>query len=136
MSPKELTAQLGQKVELTCEVRVSTSQGCSWLFQDRNSVPPKLTFIAYVPSRGQTKLGERQDSQQFSAKKNGDKYILTLSKFRKGDEGYYFCSAISNSVMHFSPLVPVFLPGLDAEIPPGCWGSHLNMFHTQMPSPS
>ncbi|XP_055473213.1 T-cell surface glycoprotein CD8 alpha chain, partial [Psammomys obesus] len=109
ISSKESAAQLGQKVELACEVRISTSQGCSWIFQDGSSAPPKLKFIAYVSSLGQSKGIDKQDVKHFSAKKTGDKYILTVSEFSKKHEGYYFCSSISNSVMYFSRLLPVFL---------------------------
>ncbi|XP_021514652.1 T-cell surface glycoprotein CD8 alpha chain [Meriones unguiculatus] len=109
ISSKESAVQLGQKVELACEVQISTSQGCSWLFQDGSSEPPKLKFIAYVSSMGQPKGIDKQDAKYFSAKKTGDKYILTVSGFSKKQEGYYFCSSISNAVVYFSRLLPVFL---------------------------
>ncbi|XP_051010603.1 T-cell surface glycoprotein CD8 alpha chain [Acomys russatus] len=117
MLPTKLDAQLGQKLELTCEVRQSTTvQGCSWLFQSRSSTTPKPIFIAYT-STSRFKLGEKVDEKLFSARKSGSKYILTLSKFSTEHEGYYFCSATSNSMMYFSPLVPVFLPGPFTTIP-------------------
>lgn len=118
MSPKKMDAELGQKVVLTCEVMLSTSQGCSWLFQSSSSELPQPTFVVYISST-RTKLNEKLDEKLFSAQKVKDqsKYTLTLNKFSKENQGYYFCSVTSNSAMHFSPLVPVFQKGLGAEVP-------------------
>uniref|UniRef100_A0A8C2LCC9 T-cell surface glycoprotein CD8 alpha chain n=1 Tax=Cricetulus griseus TaxID=10029 RepID=A0A8C2LCC9_CRIGR len=107
MSPKKVITQLGEKVELSCQVLLTTSQGCSWLFQKEGS-GIKPTFLVYVSSTRE-KRNEDLHSIKFSGKKNGDKYTLTLENFRKESEGYYFCSVTGNSVVHFSPLVPVFL---------------------------
>lgn len=107
LSPKKVDAEIGQEVKLTCEVLRDTSQGCSWLFQNSSSELPQPTFIIYVSS-SRSKLNDKLDPNLFSARKETNKYILTLSKFSTKNQGYYFCSITSNSVMYFSPLVPVF----------------------------
>ncbi|XP_015419584.1 PREDICTED: T-cell surface glycoprotein CD8 alpha chain, partial [Myotis davidii] len=100
---------VGQPMELYCEVLLSTSgSGCSWLFLEPGAArsPTFLMFISKV--RGKPV----PDSSRFSGAKVGnDRYSLTLNSFRQEDEGYYFCSVLSNSIMYFSPFVPVFLPG-------------------------
>ncbi|XP_014385717.1 PREDICTED: T-cell surface glycoprotein CD8 alpha chain, partial [Myotis brandtii] len=88
--------------------------GCSWLFLEPGAArsPTFLMFISKV--RG--KPAQVPDPSRFSGAKVGDdRYSLTLNSFRKEDEGYYFCSVLSNSIMYFSPFVPVFLPGPGAE---------------------
>lgn len=109
MLPTKLEAKLGEKIKLECEVLTSTASGCSWLFESRSSQVPNPTFIAYV-SLTRSKLSEKLDPKLFNAHKQDSKYILTLSKFSPEHEGYYFCAITSNSMLHFSPLVPVFLP--------------------------
>ncbi|KAK7806585.1 hypothetical protein U0070_017190 [Myodes glareolus] len=100
--------ELGKELKLKCSVRLSTTQGCSWLFQkDGSGVKP--TFLLYRSTR--LKVNDELDANKFSGEKNGNEYTLTLKKFGEEDQGYYFCSATSNSVVYFSPLLPVFLPG-------------------------
>ncbi|XP_021021161.1 T-cell surface glycoprotein CD8 alpha chain [Mus caroli] len=105
--PKKMDAELGQKVELVCEVLGSISQGCSWLFQNSSSELPQPTFLVYIAS-SHDKITWKEELKLFSAKRDTNKYVLTLNKFSKENEGYYFCSVISNSVMYFSSLVQVF----------------------------
>ncbi|CAH7139980.1 Cd8a [Phodopus roborovskii] len=108
MLPKKVVAQPGKEVTLSCEVLLPISQGCSWLFQKEGS-GVKPTFLFYLSST--RKVGNKNlPSFAISANKNGNKYTLTLSTFTKENEGYYFCSVTGNSVVYFSPLVPVFLP--------------------------
>lgn len=67
------------------------------------------------------KVNDELDANKFSGDKNGNEYTLTLKKFGEKDQGYYFCSTTSNSVVYFSPLLPAFLPGLRTGVPsPGC----------------
>ncbi|XP_005076140.1 T-cell surface glycoprotein CD8 alpha chain [Mesocricetus auratus] len=108
MSPKKVVTQLGNKVELSCQVLLTISQGCSWIFQKEGS-GVKPTFLIYLSSTRETRNRDLH-SIRVSGKKNGDKYTLTLENFSKEFEGYYFCSVTGNSVVYFSPLVPVFLP--------------------------
>ncbi|OBS83262.1 hypothetical protein A6R68_22736 [Neotoma lepida] len=108
MSPKKVVAQLGKEVKLTCQVRMPTSQGCSWLFQEHGS-GMRPTFLIYLSST-RKKLKDNLDPQEISGEKNGDQCTLTLKKFREESQGYYFCSVTGNSVVYFSSLVPVFLP--------------------------
>lgn len=118
ISPKKVDAELGQKVELVCEVMWTTSQGCSWLFQNSSSELSQPTFVVYIASSHSKITWNNHVVQQlFSAKRDTRKYILTLNKFSKENEGYYFCSVTSNSVMYFTSLVPVFQKGLEAEVP-------------------
>uniref|UniRef100_A0A673V2J2 T-cell surface glycoprotein CD8 alpha chain n=1 Tax=Suricata suricatta TaxID=37032 RepID=A0A673V2J2_SURSU len=117
MSPGKVDAKLGQSVELQCEVLLtSVTSGCTWLFQ-RNEPASRPIFLAYL-SRSRTKLADGLDSNRISGRRIDDtRYGLTLNRFRKEDEGYYFCSVVGNSVLYFSSFVPVFLPvetsGLD-----------------------
>lgn len=121
MSPPNVVAERGENVKLICKVLLSTSQGCSWLFQKPGDVLAP-TFLIYLSST-RKKSNDNLNSNQISGEKNGDQYTLTLSKFSEENQGYYFCSVTSNSVVYFSPLVPVFLPGLGAQVSsPGCWG--------------
>nr|QLF95855.1 CD8aLck-eGFP [Cloning Vector pBMNZ-mCD8aLck-eGFP] len=108
--PKKMDAELGQKVDLVCEVLGSVSQGCSWLFQNSSSKLPQPTFVVYMASsHNKITWDEKLNSSKlFSAMRDtNNKYVLTLNKFSKENEGYYFCSVISNSVMYFSSVVPV-----------------------------
>lgn len=108
MSPPNVVAERGENVKLICKVLMSTSQGCSWLFQKPgNGLAP--TFLIYLSS-SRKRPNDNLYSNQIFGEKNGDEYTLTLSKFSEENQGYYFCSVTSNSVVYFSPLVPVFLP--------------------------
>lgn len=115
MTPRAMPAALGQPMELHCEVLMSTSgSGCSWLFLEPGAArsPTFLMFISKV--RGKPV----PDSSRFSGAKVGsDRYSLSLNSFRQEDEGYYFCSVLSNSIMYFSPFVPVFLPAKPTTTP-------------------
>lgn len=114
MWPKDgVTAQLGQQVTLRCEVLPRAQQGCSWLFQ-RPEPRSSPVFLMYIPSttNAQAKLAEDLNPTQISGKKVSDTCFLTLHKFRKEEEGYYFCFVMNNYKIYFSPFVPVFTPGL------------------------
>lgn len=107
---------LGQQVTLKCEVLRSTSmQGCSWLYQ-KPGAPTSPIFLMYISSR--SKLAAGLDSKRISGlKTHDDVYSLTFNDFQEKDQGYYFCSVLSNSELHFSPLVPVFLPAKPIKTP-------------------
>nr|1NEZ_G Chain G, T-cell surface glycoprotein CD8 alpha chain [Mus musculus]1NEZ_H Chain H, T-cell surface glycoprotein CD8 alpha chain [Mus musculus] len=118
--PKKMDAELGQKVDLVCEVLGSVSQGCSWLFQNSSSKLPQPTFVVYMASsHNKITWDEKLNSSKlFSAMRDtNNKYVLTLNKFSKENEGYYFCSVISNSVMYFSSVVPVLQKVSSALVP-------------------
>ncbi|KAI5770782.1 CD8A [Gulo gulo luscus] len=110
LSPAKVVGQLGGKVELQCEVLLpSAAPGCSWLLQ-KNEPDARPVFLMYL-SQSRSKVADGLDPKQISGRKIHDTiYTLTLHRFRKEDEGYYFCSVLSNSVLYFSSFVPVFLP--------------------------
>ncbi|XP_057638471.1 T-cell surface glycoprotein CD8 alpha chain [Chionomys nivalis] len=101
--------ELGKELKLKCKVLLSTSQGCTWLFQkDGSGVKP--TFLLYH-SMTRIKVNDKLDENQFSGEKNDKEYTLILKKFGEENQGYYFCSVTGNSVVYFSPLLRAFLPG-------------------------
>nr|XP_014335147.1 PREDICTED: T-cell surface glycoprotein CD8 alpha chain isoform X2 [Bos mutus] len=110
MSPTQKETRLGEKVELQCELLQSgMATGCSWL----RHIPgddPRPTFLMYLSAQ-RVKLAEGLDPRHISgARVSGTKFQLTLSSFLQEDQGYYFCSVVSNSILYFSNFVPVFLP--------------------------
>nr|NP_776440.1 T-cell surface glycoprotein CD8 alpha chain precursor [Bos taurus]P31783.1 RecName: Full=T-cell surface glycoprotein CD8 alpha chain; AltName: CD_antigen=CD8a; Flags: Precursor [Bos taurus]CAA42051.1 CD8 alpha chain [Bos taurus] len=117
MSPTQKETRLGEKVELQCELLQSgMATGCSWL----RHIPgddPRPTFLMYLSAQ-RVKLAEGLDPRHISgAKVSGTKFQLTLSSFLQEDQGYYFCSVVSNSILYFSNFVPVFLPAKPATTP-------------------
>ncbi|CAO2605360.1 T-cell surface glycoprotein CD8 alpha chain [Lemmus lemmus] len=110
-----MSPELGKELELKCTVQMSISQGCSWILQkDGSGVKP--TFLLYH-STSRVKVNDLLDENQVSIYKNGNEYTFILKKFGEENQGYYFCSVTSNSVVYFSPLLSVFLPGLRTGVP-------------------
>ncbi|CAO2605358.1 T-cell surface glycoprotein CD8 alpha chain [Lemmus lemmus] len=117
ISSVKMSPELGKELELKCTVQMSISQGCSWILQkDGSGVKP--TFLLYH-STSRVKVNDLLDENQVSIYKNGNEYTFILKKFGEENQGYYFCSVTSNSVVYFSPLLSVFLPvekrGLDFD---------------------
>lgn len=115
MSPVQVQARLGEKVKLHCEVlQSSMTSSCSWLYQKPGAASRPI-FLMYLSST-RSKLAEGLDTNYISGTKaEGANFHLTLHRFHEDDQGYYFCSFMSNSVMYFSNFVPVFLPGPGAR---------------------
>ncbi|XP_006203874.1 T-cell surface glycoprotein CD8 alpha chain [Vicugna pacos] len=110
MSPEKVQAHLGEQVKLDCELlQPGQTVGCSWLYQKPEAASGP-TFLAYISS-SRSKMAEGLNTNYISATKTGgSNFQLTLHRFREEDQGYYFCSVMINSVMHFSKFVQVFLP--------------------------
>ncbi|XP_006074811.1 T-cell surface glycoprotein CD8 alpha chain [Bubalus kerabau] len=117
MSPTQKETRLGEKVELQCELLQSgMASGCSWLRQIPGD-DPRPTFLMYL-SPQRVKLAEGLDPKHISGSRvSGTKFQLTLISFLEEDQGYYFCSVVSNSILYFSNFVPVFLPAKPATTP-------------------
>ncbi|XP_043324692.1 T-cell surface glycoprotein CD8 alpha chain isoform X1 [Cervus elaphus] len=117
MSPTTKEARLGEKVELQCELLQSgMASGCSWLRQIPGD-DPRPNFLMYLSGQ-RPKLAEGLDPKHISGSKvTSSRFQLTLSSFRQEDQGYYFCSVLSNSILYFSNFIPVFLPAKPATTP-------------------
>ncbi|ELV10794.1 T-cell surface glycoprotein CD8 alpha chain, partial [Tupaia chinensis] len=85
---------------------------CSWLYQPLGAAAsPTLLLYIHKPPRDGFRIADGVDAKRISGKRlQSNVYSLTLSQFRVEDQGYYFCSVTGNSVLFFSPLVPVSLP--------------------------
>ncbi|XP_019797627.1 T-cell surface glycoprotein CD8 alpha chain isoform X1 [Tursiops truncatus] len=117
MSPVRVQARLGEKVKLHCEVlQSSMTSSCSWLYQKPGDASRPI-FLMYLSST-RSKPAEGLDTSYISGTKaEGANFHLTLHRFHEEDQGYYFCSFMSNSVMYFSNFVPVFLPAKPTTTP-------------------
>ncbi|XP_060025130.1 T-cell surface glycoprotein CD8 alpha chain [Lagenorhynchus albirostris] len=117
MSPVQVQARLGEKVKLHCEVlQSSMTSSCSWLYQKPGDASRPI-FLMYLSST-RSKPAEGLDTSYISGTKaEGANFHLTLHRFHEEDQGYYFCSFMSNSVMYFSNFVPVFLPAKPTTTP-------------------
>ncbi|KAM9585269.1 T-cell surface glycoprotein CD8 alpha chain isoform 2-T2 [Trichechus inunguis] len=105
MSPLKVQGTLGKSVELECEVLLSNfASGCSWLFQ-RPDAATSPTFLLYISSSR-----PKPSSDRYSGSKTESRFKFTLHDFQVEDQGYYFCSVVSNHALYFSAVVPVFLP--------------------------
>ncbi|XP_049640572.1 T-cell surface glycoprotein CD8 alpha chain [Suncus etruscus] len=103
-----------EQVQLRCEVlRSEPVTGCNWLFQgpDLGAVPE---FLVYIGTRSVLRPGLSGVSGK---KESPGVFVLTLDSFGESQQGYYFCAVISNSIMHFSSRLPLFLPAKPTTTP-------------------
>ncbi|XP_043843129.1 T-cell surface glycoprotein CD8 alpha chain [Dromiciops gliroides] len=102
-------AQLGQRIQLSCETLAIAETGCSWLRLPPGARVP--TFLLFISGTSTTvRMGDNVDKRLQGGKKSSSIYTLTLTSFREEDEGFYYCVLVRNGLMHFSHFVPVFLP--------------------------
>uniref|UniRef100_A0A4X2KPE0 T-cell surface glycoprotein CD8 alpha chain n=2 Tax=Vombatus ursinus TaxID=29139 RepID=A0A4X2KPE0_VOMUR len=119
MNPLEKrSVRLSEKVQLQCETLSTSYTGCSWLrLAPEARVPTFLLFIS--GSTPSVKLADGLDPKRFQGERTSPStYRLTLNNFGDEDQGYYYCVVTRNSVMFFSPFVPVLLPVKATTTPP------------------
>nr|XP_004660622.2 T-cell surface glycoprotein CD8 alpha chain [Jaculus jaculus] len=127
VSPPQVVARAGQDVRLSCEAAPALAAGCSWLRQRPGDGAWPPAFLLYT-SGMRVQLATGLSDAKISGKKEGT-CTFNLRHFSEDDQGHYFCLVIVNSQMHFSPLVPVFLPAQPTTKPaplpttqvPGGW---------------
>ncbi|KAM4900682.1 T-cell surface glycoprotein CD8 alpha chain-like [Sylvia borin] len=91
--------RVGQKLQLECHS--DKLSGAFWIHQDKSGT---LHFIVFISSTSRVTFeGNQKTSTHFEAWKKDEFYHLVVKSFTPQDEGKYFCVAILNQRLYFSP---------------------------------
>ncbi|XP_038257025.1 T-cell surface glycoprotein CD8 alpha chain [Dermochelys coriacea] len=105
-SPPSLEAN----VELECVISDNSlsDSGVSWMRQNNDSAPQFILFITSLGRVASTENGK--PPERFQAKKESKNYRLTVTSFKKQDQGNYYCIVNRNQRLYFSSGIQLHLP--------------------------
>ncbi|XP_035609133.1 uncharacterized protein LOC118368813 [Oncorhynchus keta] len=82
----------GDTVDLKCFISGTGGDYYNW-FKLTVGQAPVMIVSLYLDSKDPTLYGEFDNNPRFSAEKNGDSFVLTISNAKPSDVGMYYCAA-------------------------------------------
>uniref|UniRef100_A0A8K9VBA4 Ig-like domain-containing protein n=1 Tax=Oncorhynchus mykiss TaxID=8022 RepID=A0A8K9VBA4_ONCMY len=82
----------GDTVYLKCFISGTGGDYYNW-FKLTVGQAPVMIVSLYLDSKDPTLYGEFDNNPRFSAEKNGDSFVLTISNAKPSDVGMYYCAA-------------------------------------------